>query len=256
VSTANRIPSGSLSNYGAILPEGQSEVVIIPYVHINFDYFETLGIKPLSGRLFSEDFQTDVMESIILNKSAVDFLGLQGDPLGQIIKCGWPRSTRKVVGIIDDINFEPLHNKVKAVVYVIAYSEAYHIIVKLKSSDIYASTMAVTDITQNIYPDQVISYEFLDQTLESRYQKDNKIFQLMGLFALLAIFLACFGLFGMTSFMLVKRTKEIAIRKVNGASNVQISSNTIGSSHGTAIKFEDTSGGSITDNNITSTSEQ
>lgn len=218
VSTANRIPSGSLSNYGGILPEGQTEVLIIPYVHINFGYFETLGIKPISGRLFSEDFQTDVMESIILNKAAVDFLGLQGDPLGQTIKIGWPRSTRKVVGIIDDINFEPLHNKVKPVVYVIAYSEAYHIIIKLKSSDLYNSTKAVTDITQNIYPDQVISYEFLDQILESRYQKDNKTFQLMGFFAILAIFLACIGMFGMTSFMLVKRTREIGIRKVNGAS--------------------------------------
>ena len=218
VSTANRIPSGSLSNYGGILPEGQTEVLIIPYVHINFDYFKTLGIKPISGRLFSEECQTDIMESIILNKAAVDFLGLKGDALGQTIKCGWPRSTRKVVGVIDDINFESLYNKIKPVVYVIDYSEAYHIIVKLKSSDICGSAEAVTDITQSIYPDQVISYEFLDQILESRYQKDSKTFQLMGFFAILAIILACVGMFGMTSFMLVRRTKEIGIRKVNGAS--------------------------------------
>ena len=218
VSTASRIPSGSLNNYGAVLPEGQTEVIVLPYVHINFDYFKTLGIKPLSGRLFSEDFKTDVDEAIILNKAAVAFLGLKGDPLGQTIKCSWPRSTRKVVGVIDDINFEPLHTKIKPVVYVIDYSEAYHIIVKLKSSDIFSSTKAVTGITQSIYPDQVISYKFLDQILESRYQKDNKTFQLMGFFAVLAIFLACIGMFGMTSFMLVRRTKEIGIRKVNGAS--------------------------------------
>jgi putative ABC transport system permease protein len=218
VSTANRIPSGSLGNYGAVLPEGQTEIIRLPYVHVNFGYFRTLGIKPISGRLFSEEFQTDVMESMILNKAAVALLGLQGDPLGQTIKCGWPRSTRKVVGIIDDINFEPLYNEIKPVVYVIDYSEAYHIIVKLKSSDIFGSAKAVTDITKNIYPEQVISYEFLDQILESRYQKDNKTFQLMGFFAALAIFLACIGMFGMTSFMLVKRTREIGIRKVNGAS--------------------------------------
>ncbi len=137
--------------------------------------------------------------------------------MGHSIKCNWPSSTRKVVGVIDDINFEPLHNKVKPVVYVIDYSEAYHIIVKLKSSDIFDSAKAVNDITQSIYPDQVINYEFLDQILESRYQRDNKTFQLMGFFAILAIILACFGLFGMTSFMLVRRTKEIGIRKVNGA---------------------------------------
>ncbi|RKX84712.1 MAG: hypothetical protein DRP58_06860 [Spirochaetes bacterium] len=218
ISTASRIPSGSLSNYGAVLPEGQTEVIVLPYVHLNFDYFNTLGIKPLSGRLFSEDFKTDANEAIILNKAAVSFLGLKGDPLGQTIKCGWPRSTRKVVGVIDDINFEPLQTKIKPVVYVIDYSEAYHIIVKLKSSDIFDSAKAVTDITQSIYPDEVIAYEFLDQILVSRYQKDNKTFQLMGFFAVLAIFLACIGMFGMTSFMLVRRTKEIGIRKVNGAS--------------------------------------
>ena len=218
VSTANRIPSGSLSNYGPVLPEGQTEVIVLPYVHINFDYFKTLGIKPIQGRLFSDDFKTDATEAIILNKSAVSFLGLGGDPLRQTIKCGWPKSTRKVVGVIDDINFEPLYNNIKPVVYVIDYSEAYHIIVKLKSSDIFDSAVAVTEITQSIYPEQVINFEFLDQILESRYQKDNKTFQLMGLFALLAICLACFGLFGITSFMLVRRTKEIAIRKVNGAS--------------------------------------
>jgi len=218
VSTASRIPSGSLNNYGAVLPEGQTESLVLPFVHINFGYFETLGIKPISGRLFSEDYKTDASESMILNKAAVTFLGLEGDPLGQTIKCGWPRSTRKVVGIIDDINFEPLQNEIKPVVYLIEYSVAYHLIVKLKSSDIYGSAEAVTDITQNIYPEQVITYEFLDQILESRYQKDNKTFQLMGFFAAMAIFLACIGMFGMTSYMLVKRTREIGIRKVNGAS--------------------------------------
>lgn len=217
VSTASRIPSGSLSNYGAVLPVGQTEAIAISYLHINFDYFKTLGIKPIQGRLFSEDFQTDANESIILNKAAVSLLGLEGDPLGQSIKCNWPRSTRKVVGVIDDINFEPLYNKIKPVVYVIDYSEAYHIVVKLKSSDIFGSAKAVTEITQSIYPEQVINFEFLDQILESRYQKDNKTFQLMGFFAFLAIILACFGMFGMTSFMLVRRTKEIGIRKVNGA---------------------------------------
>ena len=218
VATASRIPSGSLNNFGPVWLEGQTEVILLPHVHVNFDYFRTLGIKPIQGRLFSEDFKTDVTESIILNKSAVAFLGLDSDPLGQTIKCGWPKSTRKVVGIVDDIYFESLHNKIKPVVYVIDYSESYHLIVKLKSSDIYGSADAVADITQSIYPDEVIAFEFLDQILDSRYQKESKTFQLMGFFAVLGIFLACIGMFGITSFMLVRRTKEIGIRKVNGAS--------------------------------------
>lgn len=217
VSTANRIPSGSLSNIGGVLPEGQTEGIAIPYVHINFDYFRTLGIKPIQGRLFSNEFKTDATESIILNKAAVALMGLEGDPLGQTIRCNWPSSYRKVVGIIDDINFESLYNKVKPAVFLIEYSLAYHLIVKVKPSDVVTSVNALTQVCKSIYPNEVIEFTFLDQILEQRYQKDSKTFQLMGFFAALAIFLASMGLLGMASFIISSRTKEIGIRKVNGA---------------------------------------
>lgn len=217
VSTANRIPSGSLSNIGGVLPEGQTEGIAIPYVHINFDYFRTLGIKPIQGRLFSNEFKTDATESIILNKAAVALLGLEGDPLGQTIRCNWPPSYRKVVGIIDDINFESLYNKVKPAVFVIHYPEVRELIVKVKPSDVVTSVNTLTQVCKSIYPNEVIEFSFLDQILEQRYQKDSTTFQLMGFFAALAIFLASMGLLGMASFMISSRTKEIGIRKVNGA---------------------------------------
>lgn len=222
VSVASRIPSGSLNNQGGILPEGQTDPIIIPYVHVTFDYFRTLGIEPVQGRLFSDQFMTDTTESIILNQSAVSFLGLIGDPIGQTIKCGWPRSTRKVVGIIDDIHFESLHSKVKPVVYVIDYKEAYHIIVKVNPSDVLTSKDAITKVCKSIYPNEVIEFTFLDQIMEQRYQKDSKTFQLMEFFALLAIFLSCMGLLGMASFIMTSKTKEIGIRKVNGSTVFEI----------------------------------
>jgi putative ABC transport system permease protein len=217
VSVASRIPSGTLGNQSYVLPEGQEESILIPYVHVNFDYFRTLGIKPIKGRLFSDQFKTDANESIILNKAAVALMGLEGDPVGQTVKCSWPPSNRKVVGIIDDIHFESLYNKVKPAVFLIEYPQAYHLIVKVKPSYIANSKNALTEICQSIYPDEVIEFTFLDQILEQRYQKDYTTFQMMGFFAALAIFLASMGLLGMTSFMMTSRTKEIGIRKVNGA---------------------------------------
>ena len=217
VSVASRIPSGSLSNQGGVLPEGQEEVIVIPYVHVNFDYFRTLGIKPVQGRLFSDQIMSDTTETIILNKAAVAFLGLEGNPIGQTIKCSWPKSTRKIVGVIDDIYFESLYNKVKPAVFVIHYPLAYHIIVKVKNADIISSKNAITKICKSIYPDKFIEFDFLDSQIEQGYQKDYKTFQLMGYFAALAILLASMGLFGMTTFVLAEKTKEIGIRKVNGA---------------------------------------
>jgi putative ABC transport system permease protein len=222
VSAASRIPSGPLSNWGGILPEGQTEVSRIPFVHVTFGYFKTLGIKPVQGRLFSEQFKTDAAESIILNEAAVKMLGIQGNPIGQTIRISWPKSTRKIIGIIDDLNFESLYNKVKPAVFVIYYPDVSDMIVKVNPSDVIGSMKSVTEICQEYYPDQVIEFTFLDTILQSQYEKDTTTFQLMGYFAVLAILLACIGLLGMASFMLARRTKEIGIRKVNGASVTEI----------------------------------
>ena len=222
VSVASRIPSGSLSNEGRVRLEGQADGIAISYVHVTFDYFETLGIEPVQGRLFSNEFNTDATDAVILNEAAVKSIGIEGDPIGQTLKCNWPKSDRKIVGIIDDIYFESLYSKVKPVVYVIDYSMAYHLIVKVKPSDLAGSKNAITEVCQSIYPDEVIEFTFLDQILEQRYEKDSKTFQLMGFFAVLAIFLACMGLLGVASFMMASRTKEIGIRKVNGATIPEI----------------------------------
>ncbi|MDA3942918.1 MAG: ABC transporter permease [Bacteroidetes bacterium] len=217
VSVASRIPSGSLSNEGYVIPEGQTENISISYVHVTYDYFKTLGIEAKQGRLFSDQIKTDATESVILNNKAVKLLQLEGNPIGQSIKCNWPKSTRRIVGVIEDVYFESLYNKIKPAVFLIDYSMVYHLIVKVKTSDVIGSMNSVTEISQEYYPDQVIEFTFLDSILQSRYEKDTRTFQLMGYFAVLAIFLACIGLLGMASFMLARRTKEIGIRKVNGA---------------------------------------
>ena len=217
VSVASRIPSGDLGNQSYAKAEGQEESILIPYVHVTFDYFRTLGIEPIEGRLFSEEFSTDVKESVILNAAAVKNLGIEGNPIGQSVQCNWPKSTRKIVGVIDEIHFESLYNKIKPTVFLIHYPVVYHLIVKVIPSDEIGSMNAITDICQSFYPDEVIEFIFLDSILEFRYKKDITTFQLMGFFAALAIFLACMGLLGISTFIISSKTKEIGIRKVNGA---------------------------------------
>jgi putative ABC transport system permease protein len=181
-----------------------------------------LNIKAAQGRLFSEELKTDVTESVILNKQAVKSLKIEGNPIGQTLECRWPISTRRIVGIIEDVYFESLYNKIKPAVFVIHYPEVYHMIVKVKPSDLNGSMKSVTEICQNHYPNELIEFTYLDSILQSRYEKDTKTFQLMGYFAILAILLACIGLMGMATFILARRTKEIGIRKVNGATITEI----------------------------------
>jgi len=157
-----------------------------------------------------------------MHEKAVKYLGIEGNPIGQSVKISWPKSTRRIIGVIEDINFESLYNKTKATVFVINYPDVNHMIVKVKPSDVFGSMKSVTGICQEIYPDEVIEFTYLDSILQSRYQKDTRTFQLMGYFAILAVLLACIGLLGMASFILARRTKEIGIRKVNGASVTEI----------------------------------
>lgn len=222
VSTASRVPSGSLNNWGVVLPQGQNEPIMIPYVHVHFDYFNTLGLKALKGRLFSNEYKTDTGEAVILNEVAVKSLGIEGDPIGQTIKCSWPRSNRKIVGIVNDFNFESMYEKIKPTVFVIDYDECWQLLVKVKPSDVSSTINTMNEICKSIYPDQIFDFRLLDVQFEELYQSDIKTFHLMGYFALLAILLASMGLFGMASFVITSRTKEIGIRKVNGATVLEI----------------------------------
>ena len=222
VSTASRIPSGSLNNWGTVLPQGQKEPIKIPYVHVHFDYFNTLGIKALKGRLFSNVYKRDTSEAVILNEAAVKSLGIQGYPIGQTIKCNWPKSDRKIIGVVNDFNFESMYEKIKPIVFVIKYDECWQLMIKVKPSDISSSISKINEICKNFYPDQIFDFRILDIQLEQLYQSDKKTFQLMGYFALLAIILASMGLFGMATFIITSRTKEIGIRKANGATVLEI----------------------------------
>ena len=222
VSAASRVPSEGLNNMGAVIPRGQKTATRIAYVHVHFDYFNTLNIKAVKGRLFSNAYKTDSSEALILNEAAVKSLGIQGDPIGQQVKCNWPRSERKIVGIVGDFHFESLYEKIKPAVFVIDFNECGELMVKVQPSNVSTSIQKITEICKTVYPDQVFDFHLLDKQLEQLYQSDEKRFHLMGYFTLLAILLACMGLFAMASFIITSRTKEIGIRKVNGATVAEI----------------------------------
>ena len=222
VSAASRFPSEGLNNIGSVKPQGQKTATKIPYVHVHFDYFNTLNIKAVKGRLFSNAFKTDSSQALILNESAVKSLGITGDPIGQSIKCNWPRSERKIVGIIGDFHFESLYEKIKPAVFVLDFNECWELMVKVQPSNVSNSIREISKICKTVYPNHVFEFHLLDKQLEQLYQSDEKRFHLMGYFTVLAIVLACMGLFGMASFIITSRTKEIGIRKVNGATVSEI----------------------------------
>ena len=222
VSSASRVPSDDLNNWGGLLPEGQTEWITIPFVHIHHDYFETLGIEASQGRLFSNELETDVNHAIILNEAAVKKLGVHENPVGQMVQCSWPESNRRIVGIIKDFHFESLYEQIRPAAFLIYHNMCRNLMVKVKPSNAKSTINTIKEICNNFYPDLIFEFHFIDERLERIYQADTKTFQLMGYFTALAIIIACMGLFGLASFMMKRRTKEIGVRKVLGASITHI----------------------------------
>jgi putative ABC transport system permease protein len=219
VTSASRVPSDDLNNVGRLMPEGGSDKIAIPFVHTDFDYFKTFGITAKAGRLFSKNLQTDRENAIILNETAVKTLGLQGNPVGQMVQYSWFTNCKKeVIGVVDDFHFESLYKAISPIAFTVDYNEIARLAVRIHSPDPARAVKTITEICNTFYPEQIFEFQFLDQRLEEIYRMDKCKFQLMGYATVLAIFIACIGLFGVACFMIQRRTKEIGVRKVLGAS--------------------------------------
>jgi putative ABC transport system permease protein len=222
VSAGSRIPSGDLNNYNRLLAEGETKSVLMRFVHVSFDYFETLGISAKSGRIFSDAFQTDIDNAIVLNEAAVKLMKFNGDAAGQRVVCGWPRSDREIIGVVEDFHFESLYKEIVPTAFVLYYEQCRTLMIKVQSSDIENTINLVNDICSQFYPDLLFEFSTMDEQFENIYKEDQRTFNLMAYFASLAIFIACIGLFGLASFMLKTRTKEIGIHKIFGSSLGQL----------------------------------
>lgn len=188
------------------------------------DYLPTLGMKTVQGRNFLPGRSTD-SSAVILNESAVKQLGLQ-HPLGQTIhKTGGEQLT--IIGVVEDFHYESLRSAIEPVALVIngallgpslekGFLEA--VSVRLTTADLPTTLAALEKTWKQSAPGQPFEYSFLSDDFEAMYRTEQRSGQLFTAFALVAILIACLGLFGLSAFAAEQRTKEIGIRKVLGAS--------------------------------------
>lgn len=222
VSAGARLPSTDLGNVTYLKVPGADEGHLIGIVHTDYDYFETFGIKPKLGRLFSEAMKTDSEESIILNESAVRELGLGDEPLDKTMSEAWSDGNVRVIGVVPDFHFESLYTEIAPAVFVIGLNHCRQIVAKIKPNDIPATLEFIEGTWKSFYPDRVYQHKFLDENYAALYESDQRTFKLMSYFTILAVFIASLGLFGMITHSARSRVKEIGVRKVLGASVLTI----------------------------------
>ncbi|WP_221394049.1 ABC transporter permease [Dyadobacter sp. NIV53] len=215
---------GGFFDMHTLKAEGQNDRVWKTRVAFSdFEYAKTLGLKFIAGRDFSSQFSTDTTEAAIVNRTAAKSLGFT--PEQAIGK--WVQNTvqdskkRKIVGVVEDFNFLSLKEKMDALV-ISPGEDNRVVVVKLKSGNIQSAVEAIKGVYSKVAPSYPFEYSFLDQKFDELYKTDIRQQTTLSIFAGLAIFIACLGLFGLASFTATKRTKEIGVRKVLGSSTQNI----------------------------------
>ncbi|HEX5152712.1 MAG TPA: ABC transporter permease [Parafilimonas sp.] len=185
----------------------------------DFEFAKTLGIKIIAGRNFSSQFATDTTNSVLINHTAATKLGwAPQQAIGKWIKnTVRDDSRRRIIGVVEDFNFLSLKENMDALV--IAPNEDRRVaLVKLKPGNLQSSLATIKNVYNKVAPQYPFEYSFLDQKFDELYRKDLRQQTILTVFAGMAIFIACLGLFGLASFTATKRFKEIGVRKVLGSS--------------------------------------
>ncbi len=193
--------------------------ILFSRVVIGYNYSKTMDIKVLEGRDFSEDFMSD-SSAMILNKAAVEAIGVE-NPIGLQIKL-WS-ATWTVVGVYDDVIMASPFKDVQPGFYLLNPDWAEVVTIRLDKTSDLKNTLAQTEgIFKRLNPSFPFEYQFVDDQFAKKFSSITLIGTLASIFAFLAIFITCLGMFGLATFTAEQRTKEIGIRKVMGASSLSI----------------------------------
>ncbi|MEM6378947.1 MAG: FtsX-like permease family protein, partial [Bacteroidota bacterium] len=177
----------------------------------------TVGWEILEGRDYSRKFATD-STAIILNEAAVNYMGLK-DPIGKIVT--WFGGQQlPVIGVVKNMVMKSPFQSIDPAIYLMDYEERSNFFeIKLNPDQPAKASLAmVKDVFNKHVPSVPFSYLFADQQFAKKFAAENRVQKLSRVFALLAIFISCLGLFGLAAFMAAQRQREIGIRKVLGAS--------------------------------------
>lgn len=221
VASINRELLGDLSyTFGDFSWEGRNPKEVIKFQRAQIDegLIETLGIEMAAGRSFSSRFGSDTSK-IIVNEAGIKVMRLK-DPVGKIFSL-YGRDLQ-IIGVVKDFHFESLHQSVKPMFLLYAPKDTNRIMVRFSTGKLTEVLTALKKFNATHNPGYSLDYKFLDDDFHAQYVAEARIALLSRYFAGLAIVISCLGLFGLATFTAEKRTKEIGIRKVLGASGLNI----------------------------------
>lgn len=183
----------------------------------DFNYIETMNMDIIEGRALSPDFPTD-STAVMINETALKLIGFDS-PIGKNITRG--SNNAPIVGVVKDFHFKSVHLKIEPLLLYFT-SQPRWMYIRTSASQTEQAIAKLETTFKEMFPEQPFAYRFLDESLDALYRTEQRTGTIFRTFTFLAIFISCLGLFGLASFTAERRTKEISIRKVLGASTGQL----------------------------------
>lgn len=187
----------------------------MPNVTVSSEYGKAVGWQFKAGRDFATNFASD-SAAFVVNEAAVKFMGLK-DPVGEILQ--WGNRSFTIIGVVKDMIMESPYQPVRPAVFHMNRDNLGIMLIRINPAlDAQTALAKIEAVFKKYSPEQPFDYRFVDVEYAKKFGTEVRVGKLTGFFSLLAIFISCLGLFGMASFMAERRTKEIGVRKVLGAS--------------------------------------
>ena len=221
IASSTAVPGRNNNNNGYMVEGRKDETFLLQTNWVDYDYLSTYGMTLASGRSFSEEFTSDE-KACVINESAVQNFGLNDLENTRFMRPseGGGIDYLQVIGVVKNFNFESLRNPIQPYMFCFKTDDILwgYLSVKLMAQNYAETISAIEDVWKEFTANDPLQYYFVDDDFEQMYLQEKQNAQMAVIFSILAIFIAVLGLFGLTSFTVEQRTKEIGVRKAMGSS--------------------------------------
>ncbi|HET9487940.1 MAG TPA: FtsX-like permease family protein, partial [Chryseosolibacter sp.] len=221
VSASSNIPGGQFNQHHIASLQFPDDDISSSEVFVDYDFFRTMNIPLAEGRTFMRTNPADSSAAYVLNETAARQLNIGGGVVGKEI--WWKRREQNVaqrgtvIGVVKDFHFQSLHEPIRPLVFMVTQQEFNHLLLKVKTADFSERIAAIEKVYKTFEPVYGFEFSFLEERLNGQYASEKRTGVLLGVFTIIAILIACFGLFGMSLLTFQQKVKELSVRKVLGA---------------------------------------
>ena len=202
-----------------MIDSADAEIKTMNVHSVDHEFFDFFGIQLADGRLFSKEITSDEKLAFVINQAAANFIGA-ANPIGFRMACMGVEGP--IIGVVKNYYYSSLHSPIEPIVFILQTNRPTFMGIHIQTDNLSEAIDRIATIWHDFDRNHFMNYTFLDERFATKYENEEKMFALFGWFSLLVVLISCLGLYGLSSFTVEQRSKEIGIRKILGSSTFEI----------------------------------